>query len=211
MAKYNILVVDDHSLIRSGIITGINSLANNYHFIEVGDGKEAIETCMSQEIHLMLLDIALPILDGFAVIEALKVRRCNVKTIVFSFYTEPTLIFNLLNSGVHGYLPKSAAPAQLLEAIVNVLRGDNYFPKEFLNKLPVYVQDSSMLIKKFSKKELEIIKLLSQGLTSKEIAEETGYTKRSIETKKLRIEKKFNAKSSSAVISLAYRMGILKI
>lgn len=211
MARYNVLVVDDHSIFRLGVINGIKSLSVNFHFIEAADGKEAVDACTSKQVDVMLLDIGLPVMDGFAVITALKLRGCDTKIIVLTCYNEPVLIVNLLKLGVDGYVPKSVAKAQLLEAIDTVMHGGNYYPKELLNDPTVRQIDKSLAIQNVSAKEIEIMQFLSQGLTSKEIAEQTGYTKRYIETIKFRLGKKFNGTSSGTLISIAYKMGILKV
>jgi DNA-binding NarL/FixJ family response regulator len=211
MKKANLLLVDDQPFFRKGIIASIPNLSDQFKILEAKNGKIAIEMCDRINIDLVILDIALKDLDGYAVLDHMKRNKLQIKTIVLTIYSEASLIFHLLNEGVQGFLLKNSPPYMLSDAITQVLNGGIYYPKEFSERIQFLIQSGTMPSIKLSLKEVEIIELLAGGLTSKEIAIKTNYTEQTINTKKLRLYKKLKARSSAEIVNFAYKVGILKI
>jgi two-component system, NarL family, response regulator NreC len=206
-----LIIADDHTLFRKGIIKALSELRPNYKVFEAENGKACLQLHSIHKVNVILLDIAMPEMNGFDVIEAVKLQKSTAKIIVLTLYDEPSLILKLISSGVHGYLPKNVEPEELVIAIEQVVAGKNYFPDKINQKIKNVIDSNRVFNFKISKKETEIIKLLAAGLTSKEIAGQTGYTERTVETKKSRIEKKFKVKNSAQIIDLAYKVGILTV
>jgi DNA-binding NarL/FixJ family response regulator len=180
-------------------------------YSEAINGQEAIEFCKERKVDLMVLDINMPVMNGFKVISYFRARKEAIRIIVLTIYNEPALVYDLLKQGVQGYLPKSIDPSELLNAIDTVLDGGIYYPTEFNNAIKKLIYERRAPIIDLSDKEVEIIELLAQGLTSKEIASKMDYTERTVETKKLRLERKLLAKNSTEIVSTAMRMGLIKL
>ncbi|HLT81429.1 MAG TPA: response regulator transcription factor [Cyclobacteriaceae bacterium] len=211
MQDPRILLVDDHALFRTGIATLLQTSDRKFNVSEAINGQEAIEFCKERKVDLMVLDINMPVMNGFKVISYFRARKEAIRIIVLTIYNEPALVYDLLKQGVQGYLPKSIDPSELLNAIDTVLDGGIYYPTEFNNAIKKLIYERRAPIIDLSDKEVEIIELLAQGLTSKEIASKMDYTERTVETKKLRLERKLLAKNSTEIVSTAMRMGLIKL
>lgn len=209
MQAISVLVVDDHLLFRNGLVGVLKSFDLMFKIMEASNGEEALKICHAERVGLMFLDLNMPVLNGFKVIRHLKSYRVVIKTIVLSAYEDETLIFNLLRLGVNGYLNKGTAPAEILQAIQALLDGDSFFPDKYNSAIRKRLGDKNLSIIDLSDNEIRIIELLSLGLTSKEIALRMDYTVRTVETKKIRLEKKLHVKNSSEIVSICFRMGII--
>lgn len=211
MQDPRILLVDDHALFRTGIVTLLQTSDRKFNISEVSNGQEAIEFCEERKVDLMVLDINMPVMNGFKVISHFRARKQEIRIVVLTIYNETALAYNLLKQGVQGYLPKSIEPSELLNAIDTVLHGGIYYPSEFNNPIKNLIYERRTPITNLSDREIEIIELLAQGLTSKEIASKMDYTERTVETKKFRLERKLVAKNSTEIVSTAMRMGLIKL
>lgn len=159
----------------------------------------------------MLLDLSMQGMDGFELLQYIqKTRTKNFKIIVISIYWGTEVIHNLLKLGVDGYLNKNAPIEKIVKAITVVLQGVLYYP-EYEAEITNLIHKNKIPSVDISDKNLKIIKLLSKGKTSKQIADELGYTVRTVETKRLRLEKKLHAKNTGELISIAYKLGLLKL
>jgi DNA-binding NarL/FixJ family response regulator len=211
MKKATILLVDDQTFFRKGIIYSLPKLSQEFKILEAQSSKMAIDICETTKIDLMVLDIALLDFDASSMLSGLNKKGLNVKMIILTMYSHTSLIFHLLNEGVHGYVPKNSDPTILSEAIREVLNDGIYYPTQCSEKIQSLIQSRKIPSIKVTQKELEIIKCLADGLTSKEIAVKTGYTQRTVDTKKLRLQKKLLVKSSAEIVNYAYKVGILKM
>jgi DNA-binding NarL/FixJ family response regulator len=210
MKRRKFLIVDDHPLFRMGL-RGLLSIEykDNLEIFEAADGKQAIEILTRHSIDCLLLDINMPGMNGLVLITYLKKIRLSVKIVVLTLYKEPSLVYHLLEMGVHGYLSKDHGIDNVKNAIDTVIKGGLFYPIEFDEKMKTLIQSGNVCNIKISEKEKEILNLMAQGLTGIEIAEATGYTKRTVETKRSRLEKRLRVKSAPALIHLAHRLGIL--
>lgn len=207
---YKILVTDDHALYRKAIRNLIEGVGN-YTIFEACNGREAINQFKTQRVDLILLDISMPELDGLSAAKIIlkDYPYSDVRIIINSIYTERLLIDNLKSLGVHGYLSKSEEEGTILMAISKVLGGGFFFPDE--DSQGHFFKESSTQIFQISDNDRQLLKLLVDGLTSKEIADVMGYTTRTVETKRLRLERKLLTKNTAQLISFAYRTGILQL
>jgi DNA-binding NarL/FixJ family response regulator len=211
MKKNNtLLIVDDHILFRAGIKKLIESYELFSEIVEAGNGNEALSILTIKKIDLMLLDLSMPEMDGMALIAELTTRKMKINTIVLTMYNEPILIHNLLSQGIDGFFEKNTEIDPLIEAMSRIMAGDIFFPSKYDRALKESIHNGGEPIN-LRNKEMEIIRCLSKGMTSKEIANFTGYTERTIETKKVRLGKKLNAKNSAEIVDRAYKLGMLRI
>ncbi len=210
MRRPTFLIVDDHPLFRMGLKNFLSLEYNdNLEIFEAANGEQAIEILTRHPIDCLLLDINMPVMNGLVLIAHLKKIRLSVKIIVLTLHDEPSLVYHLLEMGVHGYLSKNHGIENVKKEIETVISGGLFYPLEFDEKIKILIQSGNASVIKISQKEKQILDLMAQGLTGIEIAEVTGYTKRTVETKKSRLEKRLKVKSASALIHLAHRLGLL--
>lgn len=212
MKKTNILIAEDHPILRKALIRDLKE-HQEFNCFEAATGEEALVTYYHNPINVLLLDINMPRMNGITVAkEILRTSLTrNPKIIMFSVYNEPVLIFNLLQIGVCGYLSKDVEMKEVIDAIHFVKNDGVYYQKRHDEALKQLAVSKSPPTIDLTDIEGEIIRYLAQGKSSKDIAAETGYSQRTIESKRLVIEKKTLSKNSCELINYAYKNGILII
>lgn len=205
-----LLLVDDHSLFRVSLNKLLGSLNIFDEILEAANGKEALSILTTKKVDIMLLDISMPEMDGKMLLHELESQCISTGVIVLTMYNEPELIRNLFQLGINGFLDKNTDPDEMIEAIMCVMNGDVFLPKRYNHVLkPLFSRYRQPY--RLSEKDLLIIHWLSKGLTSKEIAILTGYTHRTVETKRIRLERKLSVKNTAELINKAYKMGLLRV
>jgi two-component system, NarL family, response regulator NreC len=206
------LIVDDHPLFRKAVKNEVQQSFPNARIFEAENGLIALDLLKERgKIDLLILDLSMPVMDGFEVLE--KVRRLtirNLKTIVLTLYDEPFIIHRLLDLGVGAYVSKNENIDILIEAIHTVLNNASYFGPKSDQKVRQLIINK-MIPPDLSVNEVLMIRSLAEGKTSKEIANSLGYTIRTVETKRLRLERKMYVKNTAQLIDKAYKLGILKV
>jgi two-component system response regulator NreC len=217
--KTKILLVDDHHLVRTGIA---NLLAGEPDIEVVGEASNAgemIDLLKQQEPDMAVLDIALPDMSGIELARQMAKEFPKVKVVFLSMYTSEEFVFNAINSGAKGYLPKNTSRSELLEAIRAVAKGEEYFAESISNTiLKSYIKkaksgnleqlrDESLL----SKRELEVLKLFAQGLTNQEIADKLFISIRTVESHKNHIMQRLELKTTVDLIKFALRNNLVTL
>lgn len=212
MKKTNLLIAEDHPILRKALVRDLNA-NHEFNLFEAGTGEEALATYYKNPIEVLLLDINMPKMSGITV--AKEIIRTSLsrkpKIIMFSVYSEPVLIFNLLQIGICGYLSKDVEIAEVLDAIHYVKNNGVYYQKRYDEALKQLAVSKNPPTIDLSDIESEIIRYLAQGKSSRDIAAEMGYSQRTIESKRLVIEKKTLSKNSCELINYAYKNGLLII
>lgn len=206
-----VLITDDHPMFRAGVKNLLQVIYKQVSVLEASNGREALEVIAANSIDILFLDLSMPIMDGWELLlHFKKVRSRNFKIIVLSLYNDEIAVHYMLELKVDGYLPKNFSAEELIRTIEAVLKNDIYFPEKFDSKIRKLIHSGKLPSLNLSKKEKEIIRLLSEGKTSKEISSSLGYTVRTVETKRHRLEKKLFVKSSTELVSLAFKLGYLQ-
>ena len=205
-----LLLVDDHSLFRASLNRLIGSFNIFDEIFEASNGKEALSILTTSKIDIMMLDISMPEMDGKTLLHELDSQCISTGVIVLTMYNEPELIRSLFQMGIRGFLSKNADPDEMIEAIMCVMNGDVFLPKKYNHVLKPLISRYQPPYR-LSQNDLIIIHCLSKGLTSKEIAACTGYTHRTVETKRIRLERKLSVKNTAELINKAYKIGLLRV
>lgn len=219
--KIKIGLVDDHTLVREGIKSILGTFVNFEVILEASNGSELINKLDPnlQLPEIILIDISMPIMNGFETMEYLKENYPNIRCIALSVNADYNSIFKMIKSGAKAYLVKDCAPRQLNETINEVMLRGDYFDsfvieslikhslesknnaageKEILENLNVY----------FSRNELEFIKLNCSELNYSEIAEIMHLSPRTIEGYRDSVFKKIKVKNRQGLILFAIKNGI---
>lgn len=198
-----ILVVDDHVLIRKGIVLLLESYANFHIVGEAGDGEEAILAAVRTKPDVILMDISIPNgLDGFTATQEILKQVEKVKVILLTMHNEEVYIQKAIEIEAHGYLLKNSQGGELYEAITSVYNGKKYYnvglPPEQIKKLFQNKRKGKTSI--LSSREKEVVRLTILGYTNKQMSEKLYISAKTIENHKANIMQKLNLKKKSELI-----------
>lgn len=209
MSKIKVVIIDDHQLFRQGIF----SLFENDEYIEIVGEADSIENMLhllkKTEPSVALIDISLPDTDGLTAIKTYSDKFPNVKFIVLTMHAEGQYVLKAVKSGAFGYLLKSTTKEELTEAIYAVCKGEKYFNKKIAQLMIGNISLEGNTIHALSKREIEVLQLISNGKTNKEIAESLFISVRTIETHRVNMMKKMNVSNTAELIKKAVKLKLI--
>jgi len=210
MNKIKIAIVDDHQLFRDGI----HSLLSKHDEFEIvissENGKDFFEALKKGNLpEILLLDLTMPEMNGFEVLIRLKKKYPKIKAIAISMHDDGNYIMQSIRGGAFGYLLKNADEEELLLAIDTVLNGNKYFNQEISQKMINIMSLEGVSPKKLSPKEMEILKLIADGQTTKEIAQKLFISTRTVETHRNNMMRKLEVKNTPELINKVAQLNLL--
>lgn len=208
MDQIKIIIADDHDLFRSGLVELLKKHDRLDVIASVSDGKALIQLLKNTMADIILLDLVMPKLDGFEALSIISKSHPDIKTIVISMHDDGNYIAKCAKNGAHGYLLKNADEEELVEAIDIVNSGRKYYSAEITERMINNMAIQGDDFKGLSKKESEILQLLTKGLTTKEIALQLFISTRTVETHRANLLKKLDVKNTPELITKA---GLLKL
>lgn len=210
MNKIKIAIVDDHQLFRDGIHSLLSKNDDFEILISSENGKDFFDKLKSGNLpEIVLLDLTMPEMNGFEVLVKLKKKYPNIKAIAISMHDDGNYIMQSIRAGAYGYLLKNADEEELLKAIDTVLNGNKYFNQEISQKMINIMSLEGVSPKKLSPKEMEILKLIAEGHTTKEIAQNLFISTRTVETHRNNMMKKLEVKNTPELINKASQLKLL--
>lgn len=210
MSTIKIIVVDDHQLFREGIISLLSRKDDLEIIGEAENAEELMNILDSKKAHIVLIDISLPGINGIEIISQVRKEHENVKFIVLTMHAEGQYVIKAVKAGASGYLIKNADEVELLTAIKQVALGNKYFNNEISHLMisgMATVEEESQ--KQLSEREKEVLTLVSDGKTTKEIAEELFVSARTVETHRVNIMKKLKVQNTAELIKKAAYLKII--
>jgi two-component system, NarL family, response regulator NreC len=216
--KIKIFLTEDHDLVRDGIKALLSGIPDIIIIGEANSGKSLFEKLQIVQPDIIVLDISLPDISGIEITKRISIEYPQIKILILSMYTHEDFIFNALKAGAIGYLPKNTTRDELVRAIYAVYKGEEFFG-DLISKILVnsYIRNvtekdtEDKKILSLSVRELEILKLIVEGFTNREINKVLGISIRTVETHKNHIMKKLGCKSSVEMVKLAIRNKIIKM
>ncbi|MEJ1237074.1 response regulator transcription factor [Chryseolinea sp. T2] len=214
MCKVEILIADDHAMIRQGVRS---LLSRNSQWNVVGEsvnGREAIQHFHDLRPDLMILDISMPEVNGMEVAKHILTGNSDAKIIILSMYNDDDYISKCLEHGVRGYVVKSETGDQLEEAVQTVLRGDCYFSSEVQKSILKHYSGNSRKKAtdsdiRLTAREVEIVQLISEGLTNQEMADRLFISARTVETHRANLMKKVGVKNAIELVKKVDQLGLI--
>jgi DNA-binding NarL/FixJ family response regulator len=207
-----VLVADDHLFMRESLRGMLEKTDLVKKLYEVENGQQAIETLSSYPVDIALLDIRMPVKDGFEVIEFIHKQNLATKVIALTAFDEEAMIFNLMRAKVSGILfKKSTHQQEILSAITAVMDDKNYYNEKVnivIHANPDGINHPPRI--KLSAREFEVIVLLCHGLSTKDIAEKLYLSEHTIEGYRKDIIRKTNTRNTNELIHYALSNGIVK-
>ena len=213
--KYRVVVVEDHAIIREGLRSLLTSSKEFDIVGEAEDGREAIQLIEKLEPDLILTDLSMPRMDGVDVINTVKKRFPNMKVIALTVHESEEYVLSALKAGADGYVLKEANYAELMMAIKNVLKGKHYLSPDISGKLIEGYLDGRKSVEAqtvwgtLTKREREVLKLIAEGYTSKEIADTLYISVHTIEKHRSNLMTKLDLHSTAPLIAFALAKGLV--
>jgi DNA-binding NarL/FixJ family response regulator len=200
-------------MFRDGIKMLLSDQANIEIVGEAGDGDELLELVESTLPDIVIADITMPGMSGIEVTRKIRCRFNSIKVLILSMHNTSEFILNAIEAGASGFLPKDTGHEELVKAIFDIANGEQYFNK---NITSTFIKGYSHISKQkehdpknlLSKRELEILKLFSEGYSNPEISEKLFISIRTVESHKTHIMQKLGLKSQVEMIKIAIRYNI---
>ncbi len=194
-----VLIADDHAIVRAGLRTLITSETDLQLIGEATGGLEAMEKVQELVPDVLVLDISMPDLDGIEVIRALKKANSTCAILILSVHEDEALLREAIKLGAAGYIIKHAAESELIAAIRSVFRGDMYVHPKMIRSL-LQTEDKSIhrdraIGEPLTSREEDVLKLLVQGYTNKQVAEELSISTRTVEGHRANLTEKLGIRS----------------
>jgi two-component system response regulator NreC len=213
----SVIIADDHEIFRDGFQIMLKKQTDIQLIGEAANGKEVLEIAEELRPDIIMMDIKMPLVTGIEATRILKKKYADIKVIALSMFDDDDLIVDMLESGAKGYLLKNASKLEILEAIKTVYNGELYYCKTTSNKLIGMMANSrfnpykDVVVPEFSTKELEIIVLICEQATTKEIAKKLFLSDRTIEGYREKIQEKMKVKNAAGIVVYAIKKGIFKV
>ncbi len=212
--KIKILLADDHPVVRKGLQSCLAKQERLKIVGEAADGDEALKKSIELGPDVVLMDISMPRMNGLAVTEQLRKDAPKVKVLILSMHNNREYVFRIIQSGAHGYVSKEAPPDELLKAIESVFSGEPFFSEEIaraaLNQL-VTSGGKKEPFAQLTTREREVLVLIAEGQSNKEIANKLGIGVRTIETHRERIMRRLNIHSVAGLTKYAIANGMITL
>jgi DNA-binding NarL/FixJ family response regulator len=213
--KTRILLADDHAVVRRGLRLVLDAEPDLEVVAEVGDGREAVERGLADEVNLAVLDVTMPRLTGLQAAQELSKRRPELRVLILSMHDNEQYLFQALRAGACGYVLKSAADRDLVEACRSAMRGEPFvYPKGVAVLIREYL-DAARRGEPHSEdpltpRELEVVKLIAESYTTREIAELLVISEKTVERHRANVLEKLGFHDRVALTRYAIRRGLVE-
>ncbi|MBY0476239.1 MAG: response regulator transcription factor [Chitinophagaceae bacterium] len=211
MEKITVLIADDHKLIRETWSFILNSDARFSVIAQCSNGEEAIELAQKLRPKIALLDINMTPINGIEATEQIRKLSPSTKIIGVSMHSQPAYVKKLLKLGAMGYVTKNSPQQEMFEAILEVNDGKRFICSEVKTILSeqIFEDENATGANTLSSRELDVIKYIKQGLSSKEISTELSISLKTVEVHRHNILKKLNLKNSAALVNYINASGLV--
>lgn len=207
-----ILVVDDHAIVRKGLIQIISEVPGMHMVDEAGNGIEAMQMLLEKDYDIILLDISMPGKSGLDILRTIKNKRPKIPVLVLSVHPEEQYAIRAIKAGASGYLTKDSAPDELIAAIKKISKGGKYVTTSLAEKLLYELEpsDEKPGHEILSDREYQVMCMFALGKTLKEIAKELSLSIQTVSTYRMRILEKMRMSTLAEVIRYAIKHGLVE-
>ncbi|MCH8267684.1 MAG: response regulator transcription factor [Acidobacteria bacterium] len=211
----SILLADDHRIVRQGLRRILEEHSRMEVVGEASDGREAVQMALDKEPDVIIMDVAMPHLGGMEAIRQISKRLPAAKVLVLSMYSDESYVVQMLEAGAKGYLLKDSADTDLVEAVLAVSNGKSFFSplisKILLDEYVRQVQEKGISdrYELLTEREREILQLIAEGKTSREIAELLNLSTSTVDTHRGHIMEKLDLHNPYEVVLYAVRKGLI--
>lgn len=227
MKKARILIADDHGVVRSGVRALVKSSASYRVVAEAADGEEAIALAMRHEPDIVMMDISMPKVNGIEATKILKREVPRAKVIILTVHEDEEYVYQMLKAGASGYVLKSAGKKEIFAAIDSALSGDRFFSPGVSRLIIdgfIHRDDSEQdrarkgeepapghRVPDLTKREVEILQFIAQGLTNRKIAERLFLSVRTVNTHRTNLMQKLDLHDTARLVRFAIEHGFVQL
>jgi DNA-binding NarL/FixJ family response regulator len=214
MNSVRVLIADDHALVRAGIRALVEKIEGMVVVGEAGKGSEALDLVHELRPDLMLLDITMPDGSGFEVLEQVTKKYPEIRIVVLTVHEAGEYAIRALREGAAGFLPKSAASTELEQAIQSVVRGEVYISPETSRKtLLEYGKGTTKrdLLATLSPRQREVLRLIAEGKTTKQIAQLLEISVKTVETHRAQLMERLGIHDVAGLVRYAIIVGLIEV
>jgi DNA-binding NarL/FixJ family response regulator len=209
-----ILVADDHPIVRSGLKTVLDAQPDLQVVTEAADGAEAVKKALAEDVDLAILDVSMPKLTGIQAAAELHKRKPELRVLMLSMYDSEQFLFESLKAGASGYVLKSDADHDIVDACRQTMRGQSFlYPSAVASLVRDYVERGHPEGDEFeilTPRELQVLKLIAEAHTSKEIAAELVISVKTVERHRQNILEKLGMSDRVELTRYAIRRGLIQ-
>lgn len=215
MAKIRVLIVDDHTLFRESLRSLLQSNNGIAVVGDAGDGIEAVSKAAQLQPDVILMDIAMPNISGLQATRRIKRRNPSIKVLALTMYETDQHIREMLRAGASGYIPKRAPARELISAIQAVYQGDAFLCPSTAKKVidgyleQIRAENKEGKRQRLTARELEILCLIAEGKTNKQIADLLSIDIHTVQTHRLHLMRKLNVHDRTELVRYAIREGLI--
>jgi DNA-binding NarL/FixJ family response regulator len=207
-----ILIADDHSVVRSGLRRVLDAQSDLRVVAEATDGAEAVEKALAEDVNLAILDVSMPRMTGIQAATELSKRKPEIRLLMLSMYDSEQYLFEALRAGASGYVLKSGADEDIVNACRAAMRGESFLYPSAVNTLVRdYIdrgeQEQPDIL---TPRELEVLKLIAEAQTSKQIAEQLVISVKTVERHRQNILDKLGLRDRVELTRYAIRRGLIQ-
>ncbi len=204
--RIRVLIADDHSVVRAGIVSLIEDKADMMVAGEASNGREAVELWKKHRPDVTLLDLRMPELDGVSAIKAIRADDENARIIILTTFDGDEDIYRAIQAGAKGYLLKDVPREALMDCVRRVHRGDTCVPADLAAKLAQRISSETL-----SEREIDVLKLMAQGKGNKEIGSRLFITEGTVKSHVKRIFAKLGVITRTEAVANATRRGLIQL
>jgi DNA-binding NarL/FixJ family response regulator len=201
-----VLLADDHSIVRAGLRRLVEESGDMVVVAEAADGREAIQQAHKTMPDVAVIDISMPGMDGLEVVSQLRSYYAKLPILILTMHEEEQYVIRAIGAGAMGYITKRSAPEQLVKAIRKVHAGGRYLTEEAAESLALRAATGvrgESLLDTLSNREIQVLRSLALGKTTREIAEAYHISIKTVDTYRLRLLQKLNLRNNAELTRFA--------
>ncbi len=210
---YRVLLVADHVVVREGVRRLLEDCRDIRIVGEAGDGDEAIRLARTLLPDVAVIDLSMPGRDGIDVTRTLASELPKIKVLILTMHANEEYALRLLQAGARGFVGKGATSSELVAAVLRVAQGGSYLQPALLEKLPQRLAHGALHVspvESLSDRELQVLKMLAEGRTGREIGESLHLSVKTIDTYRARLLAKLRLQTTADLIRFALRHGVIE-
>lgn len=208
----SVLIADDHGVVREGLVALLRTDPELEVCGQACDGREVLEQAGAAKPDVVILDITMPHLGGLETLERLRIAHPDVKVILLSVHGDPPFVQSAVSLGAEGYVLKSGPASEVVEAIHTVARGGSYFSPPVAKEIVEQLRSPSRSVDPFaalSSREREVLHLIADGLSAREIAHQLAISAKTVEAHRTSLMRKLGLRKATELVRYAMRRGLV--
>ena len=206
-----VLLADDHQLMRDGIKSILRQEKEIEILGEASNGEEVLSFLEHTSVDIAIIDIEMPGMDGIDATKIIRKEYPNTKVLILSMYKRKSFILKLMNAGAAGYILKEKSKQQLISAIHNISRGNSHYGIEVINQVTNLDSENNETYVQLSERELEVLCLIAEGLTSKEISVKLSRAEATINTHRRNLLQKLEVPNDKHLVRYAIKHKLVEL